>query len=52
MGDDPNEDLLADVLGAGPVVDSTGMQGLQVDTLADTTGTDTTDTTGTTPPPR
>ena len=36
-------------LGAGPVIDSTGMQGLQVDTLADTTGTD---TTGTTPPPR
>ena len=41
-------------LGAGPVIDSTGMQGLQVDTLMDTTRRDTlhTDTMGTTPPPR
>lgn len=41
-------------MGAGPIIDSTGMQGLQVDTLLDTMRTDTlhTDTMGTTPPPR
>ena len=41
-------------LGAGPIIDSAGVQGLQTDTLLDTMRTDTlhTDTMGTTPPPR